>query len=66
MNLAVINVLPVPLLDGGQLAVHTIEKIRGRPLPDRVLAGVQWAGLAMLLLLMGYVIRNDIVNLMRS
>jgi regulator of sigma E protease len=66
MNLAVLNVLPVPLLDGGQLAVHTIERIRGRPLPERVLAGVQWAGLAMLLLLMAYVIRNDIVNLMRS
>jgi regulator of sigma E protease len=66
MNLAVLNVLPVPLLDGGQLAVHTIEKLRGKPLPERVLAGVQWAGLAMLLLLMVYVIRNDIVNLMRS
>jgi regulator of sigma E protease len=66
MNLAVINVLPVPLLDGGQLAIHTIEKIRGRPLPDSVLNGVQWAGLVILLGLMAYVIRNDIVNLMRS
>ena len=63
MNLAVLNVLPIPLLDGGQLAVYTIERVRGRPIPERVLAGVQWAGLALLLALMVYVIKNDILNL---
>lgn len=66
MNLAVLNVLPLPLLDGGQLAVHTIEKVRGRPIPEKVLEGVQWAGLVLLLGLMVYVIRNDILFLMRT
>lgn len=65
MNLAVLNVLPLPLLDGGQLTVHTIERIRGKPIPERVLEGVQWAGLVLLLSLMVYVIKNDIVTLMR-
>ena len=64
MNLAVLNVLPIPLLDGGQLAVVTIEKVRGKPLPERVLASVQWTGLVLLLALMVYVIKNDIVNLL--
>ena len=66
MNLAVLNVLPLPLLDGGQLAVHTIERIRGKPIPEKVLEGVQWAGLILLLALMAYVLKNDIVNLTRS
>lgn len=60
MNLAVLNVLPVPLLDGGQLALITAEKIRGRPLPERVLEGIQWSGLILLLSFMAFVIVNDI------
>lgn len=61
MNLAFLNVLPLPLLDGGQLAVHTVEKLRGRPIPERVLEGVMWAGIVLLLALLVYVTRNDIV-----
>ncbi|MCE9637644.1 MAG: site-2 protease family protein [Planctomycetes bacterium] len=60
MNLAVLNVLPVPLLDGGQLALITIEKVRGRPLPDRVLEVVQWTGLVLLLSFMLFVVVNDL------
>jgi regulator of sigma E protease len=63
MNLAVLNVLPVPLLDGGQLALITAEKIRGKPLPERLLEGIQWTGLAVLLSFMLYVIVNDIRRL---
>jgi regulator of sigma E protease len=66
MNLAVLNVLPVPLLDGGQLAVHTIERIRRKPIPEKVLEGVMWAGLVLLLGLVVYVTRNDIVHMMRN
>lgn len=62
MNLAVLNVLPVPLLDGGQLALITIEKVRGKPLPERVLGAVQWTGLLLLLSFMAFVIVNDIRN----
>ena len=66
MNLAVLNVLPVPLLDGGQLAVHTIERIRRKPIPEKVLEGVMWAGLVLLLGLVVYVTKNDILHLMRN
>ncbi len=63
MNLAVLNLLPIPMLDGGQLVVITLVKVRGRPLPDRVLEGIQWAGLILLLGLMVFVIANDIRQL---
>jgi regulator of sigma E protease len=63
MNLAVLNLLPIPMLDGGQLAMITAERIRGRPLPESVQAGLQWAGLIMLLALMVFVVANDIRNL---
>ena len=63
MNLAVLNVLPVPLLDGGQLAIITAEKIRGKPLPERVLEVIQWSGLILLLSFMLFVIVNDIRKL---
>ena len=66
MNLAVLNVLPVPLLDGGQLVIHTIERIRRKPIPEKVLEGVTWAGLVLLLGLVVYVTRNDIVHMMRN
>jgi len=65
MNLAVLNVVPLPLLDGGQLAVHTIERIRRRPIPERVLETVMWTGLILLLGFIVYVTKNDILNLMR-
>jgi len=62
INLAVLNILPIPLLDGGQLAVITAEKVYGKELPEPLLAGLQWTGLVLLLGLMVFVIANDIVN----
>lgn len=63
MNLAVLNVMPIPVLDGGQLALATIERVRGRPLPDRVVEVVQWTGLIAMLALMVLVVTNDLRNL---
>ena len=51
------------VLDGGQLAMLTAERIRGRPLPESVQAGLQWAGFIMLVALMVFVVANDIRNL---
>ncbi len=65
MNLAVLNVLPLPLLDGGQLAVHTIERIRRRPIPEKVLETVMWTGLILLVGFVVFVTKNDILNMMR-
>jgi membrane-associated protease RseP (regulator of RpoE activity) len=49
INLAVINILPLPALDGGQLAFLLIEGLRGKPLPNRVQEGVMQTGLMLLL-----------------
>jgi len=47
--LAFFNFLPLPVLDGGHVVLTLIEKIRGRPLPMKVLAGIQIAGLVLIL-----------------
>ncbi|MBW4506778.1 MAG: RIP metalloprotease RseP [Scytonematopsis contorta HA4267-MV1] len=49
INLAVINILPLPALDGGQLAFLLIEALRGEPLPNRIQDGVMQTGLMLLL-----------------
>lgn len=49
INLAVINILPLPALDGGQLAFLLIEGLRGKPLPSRIQEGVMQTGLVLLL-----------------
>lgn len=49
INLAIINILPLPALDGGQLAFLMIEGLRGKPLPTRVQEGVMQTGLMLLL-----------------
>jgi len=49
VNLAVLNALPLPLLDGGQLVLILVEAIRGRPLPERLQLAVMQSGLLLLL-----------------
>ena len=63
VGLGVLNILPVPILDGGHILLLLIESVRGRPLTLKQMELVQGAGLAMILLLMGIVIRNDITRL---
>jgi len=49
INLAILNLLPIPILDGGHMAFATIGKLRGRPLPGSLIASLQ-SGFALLLL----------------
>jgi membrane-associated protease RseP (regulator of RpoE activity) len=49
VNLAVLNALPLPLLDGGQLVLILLEAMRGRPLPERLQLAVMQSGLLLLL-----------------
>ena len=65
VNLAVLNVLPVPVLDGGHLVLLGIEGILGRPLSAKGRAIVQYVGMALLVLLMVYVTINDIYKLLK-
>ncbi len=60
INLAVINILPIPGLDGGHLLVIGIESIIRRPLSLKVKIVIQKVGMAFLLTLMVFVIYNDI------
>ena len=63
VNLAVVNFLPIPVLDGGHMVFLIYEKITGRPLPERLFAALMWIGLAMILTLFIYVISRDILRL---
>jgi regulator of sigma E protease len=62
INLAVINFLPIPPLDGGQLVFLIAEKLRGKPLPESPVIVATLAGLTMLLLLIAFTFWNDIRN----
>jgi regulator of sigma E protease len=63
VNLAVINFLPIPVLDGGHMVFLIYEKIRGKPAPEAVLTWALYAGLAMILSLMCFVIYLDLQSL---
>lgn len=63
INLAVVNFLPIPLLDGGHMVFLIYEKIRGKPAPERVQAIALYMGLAFILLLMAFVIFLDVRRL---
>lgn len=63
INLAIINILPLPALDGGQLAFLFIEGLRGKPLPTRIQDGVMQTGLMLLLGLGLFLIVRDTANL---
>ena len=62
LNLGIINLLPVPALDGGHFVNLLIEAVRGKPLSPKALMYTQRFGVALLLLLTLAVTTNDIVN----
>ncbi len=63
INLAVLNLLPVPVLDGGHLMFLSIEAIRRRPLSEKVMAIANKVGLTLLLMLIAFVFYNDITRI---
>ncbi|MEM6986455.1 MAG: sigma E protease regulator RseP [Pseudomonadota bacterium] len=63
VSLAVLNLLPVPVLDGGHLLFFAIEVVKGSPLSDRAQLFGQQIGLALLAGLMGLAFYNDILRL---
>lgn len=62
INLFILNLLPLPVLDGGHLLFYTIEAIRGKPVSMRVLEVAQTFGLILLLSLMVFATFNDITR----
>ncbi|MDH5526021.1 MAG: RIP metalloprotease RseP [Nitrospirota bacterium] len=63
INLGILNLLPIPVLDGGHLVFLAAEALRGRPVSDRVRDVAQQAGLFLLLALMAFAFYNDIVRI---
>ncbi len=63
VNLALINLFPIPILDGGHLVFYALEAIRGRPLPPRAQEIGFRAGFALLITLFVFATWNDLSNL---
>ena len=64
LSLGFLNLLPIPILDGGQIVYQTIEWIKGSPLAERVQVAGQNIGIVMLLMLMGLALFNDVAGKM--
>ena len=65
VNLGVLNLLPLPALDGGRLVFLLIEVVRGKPVPPEKEGMVHFAGFVLLMMLMVFVLYNDIMRLFR-
>lgn len=65
LNLAVLNLLPIPALDGGRLVVVILEAIRRKPFKQKILQGLNAISFILLLLLMIFVTIQDVVGLLR-
>ncbi|MGE5239523.1 MAG: site-2 protease family protein, partial [Chloroflexota bacterium] len=63
INLAVLNLLPIPVLDGGHILFLLLEKIRRKPLSDKAIMLSQRIGLALIVTLMALALYNDIFRL---
>jgi len=64
VSLGVLNLLPLPMLDGGHLMYYLFEAVTGRAVSDAWLARLQRGGVAVLLLMMSLALYNDVARLM--
>lgn len=65
VNLGILNLLPIPALDGGRLVFLIVEVLRGKPIPPEKEGIVHFAGLVFFMILMVAVLFNDLVNIFR-
>lgn len=65
VNLGIMNLLPIPALDGGRLVFMLVEVVRGKPVPPEKEGMVHFAGLVVLMALMVFIMYNDIMRLLR-
>lgn len=66
MNLAILNILPIPALDGGHLMFLIIEKIMGKPLNEKVIEAISMLFFSLLIILMIFVVFNDITLIIKK
>ena len=60
ISLAVLNLLPIPVLDGGQLTLLAVEAIRGKPLPEKVENIINTGPPVLVMMLMIFAVFNDV------
>ena len=65
MNLAILNILPIPALDGGHLLFLIIEKIQGKPVKEEVANKIMTVFFILLIALLVFVLFNDIYVLVK-
>ena len=63
INLGLINLLPIPALDGGHLTFFLVEAVIGKPVPPRIQAGLMRGGIAILMGLTIFLIVYDVIRL---
>jgi len=63
ISLGILNLLPVPLLDGGQIVYQAVEWAKGSPLSERAMLIGQQVGLVMLFVLMSFAFYNDFARI---
>lgn len=66
LNLAVLNLLPIPVLDGSVILLFTVEKLIGRKLPERLLKIFEITGYCLLLGLLLFALKNDIFRIIKQ
>ena len=66
MNLAILNILPIPALDGGHLMFLIIEKIMGKPLDEKIIEKISSVFFTILIILMVLVVFNDITMIVKK
>jgi regulator of sigma E protease len=64
ISLGILNLLPVPILDGGHLLFYAIEMIKGSPVSERTEAVAARIGIMLILMLMSLALYNDLARLM--
>lgn len=62
-NLGVMNLLPLPALDGGRLVFILIEAVRGKPVDREKEGYIHFAGFVLLMLFMVFVLYNDVIKI---
>ncbi len=66
INLGLLNLLPIPVLDGGQLVLLGVEAIRRKPISERITEGYQRVGFAFVLCLVFLAMYNDLSRFWKS
>jgi regulator of sigma E protease len=62
LSLGILNLMPIPILDGGHIVMYVVEWIKGSPVSERTLIAGQYVGLGLLVTLMSLAFYNDIMR----